>query len=271
MRKIIYIVVLIGIILVANGYSIEENNEKVAQSSSMVKSEINSEQLPQWLTAIGTVGVVVVAIFLNALRRGWQRPKIDVSFEFKPPDCHLTTMARQCTSISGDRVLRHWISADCYYFRVLVKNKGRTSAESVEIFAHTLKQKINGSYERVDSFLPMRLKWSHIGTSTFDILAPHMEKHCDIGHIIHPKKRMSFPFESNPKFNADSTVFSFDLEVQPYNYSHLIPPGNYKLELFIGASNIRKPSKRILIVDISGKWFPQEDEMFTRGITMDLS
>ena len=231
---------------------------------------IDMTQVPLWLTAIGTLAVAFRALFLSPIREKLRRPKLEVLFNFEPPDCHLTTMAKQDLVKVGERSAQTWVTSDCYYFRIRIKNYGKTSAESVEVFAHTLLKYEKGSLIRVNDFLPMRLKWSHVNKPVFNTLAPQMEKHCDIGHILDPAKRIAFMFESHPKFDSKSAIFSFDLEVRPYTYSHLIAPGTYRLVLLIGASNIRKPEKRTLEIGFSGQWVTNEDNMFKKAIKITV-
>ena len=61
-----------------------------------------------------------------------------------------------------------------------------------------------------------------------------MGKHCDIGHIFHPKSRVELE-ESLPNVLDNRTVLALNLEVAPYIKSNLLPPGSYELDLKIAA------------------------------------
>jgi hypothetical protein len=178
------------------------------------------------------------------------RPKLDVSIVVAPPDCHRTTLV----SFNQDR--RVTVQADCYYFRIRVKNSGNQRAELVEVFAaELLKQQAVGSFKKMGSFLPMNFVWAHIKRPFFDAISPGMEKHCDLGHVIEPANRAMFEGEDNPQLGipADKTIFSFDLEVKPFTMSHLIPQGKYHLALQIAAANT-EPVKKTLEITLTGNW-----------------
>jgi len=217
--------------------------------------------ITDWLVAIGTIAVAVLAIFQDRIRAWLQRPRLEVSINVAPPDCHKTTLAYT----HEGQIVR---AADCYYFRLRVRNAGNQRAELVEVFAAELsKEQADGSYRRIDSFLPMNLVWSHIRKPFFDAISPGMEKLCDLGHIVDPSKRAQFGTEDNPNLDVplNGTVFSFDLEVTPFTLSHLIPPGKYRLILLIGAANCR-PVRKTLEITLTGKWFEDEARMLGEGI-----
>lgn len=53
----------------------------------------NSIKITDWLTALGTVGAVFVALFFfswGKIESWWQRPKLRGGINFSSPDCHLT-------------------------------------------------------------------------------------------------------------------------------------------------------------------------------------
>jgi hypothetical protein len=218
--------------------------------------------ITNWLIAIGTIALAIIAIFQDKIRSWLMRPKLDVLIVVSPPDCHKTTLA----SVTQDG--RVTGKADCYYFRIRVKNSGNQRAELVEVFAaELLKQQADGSFKKMESFLPMNLFWTHIKRPFFDAISPGMEKHCDLGHVIEPAKRAMFGREDNPKLDipADKTIFSFDLVVQPNTMSHLIPQGKYRLALQIAAANT-EPIKKTLEITLTGNWYDDETRMFSDGI-----
>jgi len=180
--------------------------------------------------AIGTIALALVAAFQDIIRAWVMRPKLDASITMAPPDCHKTKMK--------SRGALGWVEADCYYFRIRVRNSGNRRAEQVEILAKELiKQQRDGSLTKLTWFLPMSLSWSHVQRPLLDGISPEMEKHCDLGHIIKPDLRSKFALEDHTQLGVTSskTIFSFDLEVKPFTMSHLIPPGKYRLVLLVGS------------------------------------
>jgi len=132
------------------------------------------------ITAVGTLILAVVAIFGGSIGRWIRRPKLNINLKPHPPDCQKIPIRNTTT---GQDL------AECYYFRIWVENKGRTSAKNVEVFAKELKKKNESKFEKVSLFCPMNLTWSHFGEMLFPAIHPGMGKHCDVFHIVHPSKR----------------------------------------------------------------------------------
>ncbi len=91
-----------------------------------------------------------------------------------------------------------------------------------------------------------------------------MGKHCDLGHILDPNKHEAFGIKL-PSVNTGKTIFEFDLEVAPNTISHLIPPGIYRIELKLAASNF-KPKTITIEINHTGDWYTNEKKMFADGI-----
>jgi hypothetical protein len=83
----------------------------------------------EWWTAIGTVSAVFAALFLENIREFWNRPRLERTVRMGKLDRMKTTI----TDGAGR------IIADCYWFRVMVENKGRGRANQVEIHAESLR------------------------------------------------------------------------------------------------------------------------------------
>jgi hypothetical protein len=116
--------------------------------------------LAAWLSAIGTVLAVIVALFGETFWAWYRRPKLDLSIAVKRPDCVKTFLT---DSTTGETV------APCYYFRLAVRNIGKRRAESVEVYTEMLESRTSAVYEPVVEFPPMDLRWSHIGRPLQDI------------------------------------------------------------------------------------------------------
>jgi len=217
--------------------------------------------ITDWLIAIGTILLFFVAIFQDKIRSWLTRPKLGVSVDIVPPDCHKAIM--KATDSRGQVIGE----ASCYYFRPRVSNSGNQRAEMVEVFAAELsKQQADGSFKKMHSFLPMNLLWSHINEPFLGI-SPGMEKLFNLGHILEPAERVSFGNEDDPRlgFRADQTIFSFDVERPSYTMSHLIPPGTYRVVLLVGAANA-SPIRRVVEIVLTGDWYDEEERMLGEGI-----
>lgn len=164
------------------------------------------------------------------------------------------------------------IEASCYYFKLRVKNSGEHRAEWVEVFAaELLKKQADGSFKKMDLFLPMDLLWSHSKKPFIVAISPEIERHCTLGHIISPKMRSQFPSEDNPQLGIsdNETIFCFDTEVRPNTLCYLVPPGTYRMVLIISAANT-KPVKKTVEINHTGKWYDEESEMFSKGIEIRI-
>jgi hypothetical protein len=160
--------------------------------------------------------------------------------------------------------------ADAYYFRLKVTNEGNKAAERVEVFASELrKEQASGTYEKIETFLPMNLKWSHIGTTYRDIISRGMPKHCDLCHIVRPEDRAYLPPENNPRLDVppNQTLLFFEVEVRPFTMAHILPPGKYQLDILVGAANA-EPSKFTIRINHTGKWYDDEAQMFKEGVSL---
>jgi len=220
--------------------------------------------ITDWLTAIGTIAVAIIAVFQDQIRSWLNRPRLEVSISVAPPDCHKTTLVQTLNMRDHPATLH----TDCYYFRIRVRNAGNQRAEYVEVFASELfKQQADESFKRVDSFLPMNLLWSHIREPFIPAISPEMEKLCDLGHIVDPAKRERFVSDHNPNLNVanDKTTMSLDVEVPSFAMGHVIAPGKYRLHLLIGAAN-SKPVKKTLEISLTGVWHSDEHTMLGEGI-----
>lgn len=111
-----------------------------------------------WILAVCTVILAIVAVFQDIIRSWIMRPKLDVQIRLEPPDCMKEII--HYNTPSGEREI-----ADCYYFRIRVHNNGNQKADLVEVFlSNLMKCQADGSYKDVEYFKPMNLTWAHYQT-----------------------------------------------------------------------------------------------------------
>ncbi|MEW6594463.1 MAG: hypothetical protein AB1413_06275 [Thermodesulfobacteriota bacterium] len=220
----------------------------------------------QWAGASATFLAVLVALFKDEFLRWRRKPELRVSIALGSPDCQKTML----NYVVQKTALTYGV-AECYYLRIWVENVGKTRAERVQVFAAKLsKCHADGSFKKVDDFLPMNLLWAHGqqgkgGPEIFaEGISPQMGKHCDLGHIVDPKHRKDVGYDL-PTVAPDDTVLALDLEVKPNTLSHLIPPGVYRLELRVAAANCL-PVSHTLEITNTGKWFSEQTRMFADGL-----
>ena len=89
----------------------------------------------------------------------------------------------------------------------------------------------------------------------------------DLAYLHAPKSRAFFAGESRDDVPPDHTLLHLDVAVSFLRAGHLLGPGRYKLTLEVAAANV---APRVFEVEIthSGDWYPIEDVMRTRGVTI---
>jgi hypothetical protein len=225
----------------------------------------------QWgaLSSIGTLGAVLVAlyaIFQERFRAWLSHPSLRVTVSTSAPYAQKTLIS------SGEH------TAQCYYFRLKVENAGNLEADGVEILAaDLLEEDGQGHFKKSTRFLPMHLVWSHDRRISQHI-STGMFRFCDLGHIIDPAERHHFLGEdfiityASLFFGheiAEEVVLSLDTEVKPLTTTHLLPAGNYKLKLLVGAKGI-KPQRLEVAINLGRSWIVNQDQMLSEGITIEM-
>jgi len=217
--------------------------------------------------AVVTFLAVQVALFRGEFTSIWRKPKVEARIKLSDPDCHLTRLMK--IDANAGQIL---VKAPCYYIRLWIENKGNVRAEDVQVFVKKLaREEAGGKYREDRDFLPMNLRWSHAPPGNpliFASINPGMGRHSDFGHIVDPAYDADFlpskEFFAN-KPDEGQTIISLDLEFEPATYSHLIPPGTYRVTLMIGGANFKPETKQLEVVH-KGDWYPDEERMFRDGL-----
>jgi hypothetical protein len=215
----------------------------------------------EWLVAVGTLVLALVAVFQETIRGWFYRPVFRVSTRTEPPHC----VAVPFTAPDGTFV------ADSIYLRLWIENTGNATGRNVEVYAAELRrQRVDGTWERVSAFPPMNLKWANVGVVYFPTIAPEMGKHCDLGHIVDPARRHVVG-EDAPRLalTGQQTSLAFDLMVAPNHRGHIIGPGDYHLDILVAAENAR-PVTRTVSISLTGTWDSDETRMLRDGVGIAL-
>lgn len=220
--------------------------------------------ISDWLVAIGTILLAIVAIFQDQIRKGWRHPLLNLNF-ITSPDCQKLLSTYPISKTQQ-------VETDTYYIRLRIENNGNEKAENVEVFAQKLMRKsADGKYVTVKSFIPMNLFWSHINVVNLPILPSHVYKNCDIFRVINPISRKAIFFEDKTWENIDParTILSFDTEVRTYSKNNLACCGTYQLHLIISSAN-SEPITKIVEINLTGSWFDEEEKMFSEGLGVSI-
>ncbi|MEN6369742.1 MAG: hypothetical protein ABFD77_08610 [Thermotogota bacterium] len=219
-----------------------------------------------WVLAIVAITSATIAAFQSRIARLLVRPKLGLEVHAEPPDFHHTLVSHPTSP---------GVSADAYYFNLRVLNTGNSRAEQVEIFvADVLAKQEDGTFKRVASFLPKNLLWSWTLTPFLEALSPGMIGFCTLGHVFDPARRRDFPGEAlidaDEARLAGRTAFSVAVQFPSSKPSHILPPGTYRLVLWIAASNARKVEKRLELT-LSDDWTTDEATMLSECVRVHVA
>jgi hypothetical protein len=208
-----------------------------------------------WAVAVGTVVLAFVAVFQQWLQQLVVRPRLSLNARVARPDAEKNKWTN---------------GADVYYFRLAVINEGNAAARDVQVYlAGVERLRADNRYEPVERFSPMSLLWAHIRQTTKPIIVPKMPPlFCDLAHVSDPSKK-SVTQESLPGVAATDAVLGLDVEVVGFASRHLLEPGTYKFNLKLAASN-HPPRDYTLEVVFPGKWFDNQEKMFSDGFGLRL-
>ncbi len=175
-----------------------------------------------FIGSIATIAAVIFAIFQDQYKKWLYKPSLYLLAESKAPDCVI--IMKDVSLPSGT------ISVESIQIRIRVKNIGNTPAEKTEVYLNNVSEFIDNKYQSLINFQPMNLVWSNIGGIYCDNIPPDFSKYCDLGFLL----------KLEPYFFRISSIDP------PNNGSHLLKPGNYRLEILVAASNASHPVKYIM-------------------------
>jgi len=213
-----------------------------------------------WVVWVPLLGVFA-ALFLGAgggdwLKSWFKKPKLNISIKVAPPDCHKTSFYRS----DVDRKV-----CDTYYFRFRIENRGNSYAENVEAMVTEVYKKQGDHYEKLISFLPLNLVWSHYRQMTMPKIQPKLFKHLDFGYILksEPEYLQRFNISDRPNI-----IFELDVAVRPNTGSHILLPDDYKVKIIFAANNVRPVEKTYHLI-IKDNWDNDENTMLQKNILIE--
>ncbi len=208
---------------------------------------------PDWWSAIGTIFVglvaVMIALFQEKIRRFFSNTELEVILRTAPPDCHKIEVRTP-----------NGLMSDGYYVRAKINNIGKYTAENVEVMIVDLhKYNDNGVKERVVTFLPMNLVWSHYGGVSMSRILPNHFRHIDIGCLL--------------LLGSNKVVLKIDTATQPNKveggiYPNIIEFGHYEFTLIIGADNVSTFSQKYSFI-FSNDFYNNETDMFDKSLKIE--
>jgi hypothetical protein len=187
------------------------------------------------LTAIGTIGAVGVALYLNPYLEHKKRPIIKLAlYESSAP--HLRQTPR------FNRHNGQQLSGCMYPISVGVTNIGGVTAKNASIVASQVWTYKDNKWEPQPAWIPAPIEWA------LDERTPNRS---DIKNLV-PHRPYVFNLalldsESSPDF------LRLRFYMSPGNQPELFPPGHYCLEVMICAEGIGNPVSKYFYINWKGK------------------
>lgn len=210
------------------------------------------------LTAIGTLIAVFATIFFffyERIKNYLNRPILKININFYPPECH------KITELFNMRI------ADAYWFRLYVKNKGKSNAQNLEVLIEKVEKKVGDNWLIYPAFLPSNLKWTHIDVPLLLNLQPGTTKNVDLGYIYDPIVNVSNAVEK--KLSSENgkieILFNVSISVNPLTGYHVLKPGEYLFYIIVGASNCSARREKFHVC-FTNDWQINEAKMLTDTI-----
>lgn len=224
---------------------------------------LNIQDTAQILIVFTTFTVLFHSVFIKDNFSSYRkRPVIDISLNFKEPDCHLTE-----THIRFPLNEKEigFIEVPTYYLRLRVHNIGKSTLNNVE----AILEKVEMNGKELTSFLPITLIWAltevqsnrgitQIPQGTFRTL--------DLVHLLEPERTKKVPDERYQALAGNVGVCSV---VKPNTYSDILTKGNYTLYLSIVSEN-QEPYFAKMLLKYNGKWDDSLSSMFKNNLILKL-
>ncbi|MGB8802706.1 MAG: hypothetical protein WCC97_18660 [Candidatus Acidiferrales bacterium] len=228
---------------------------------------------PEWLTAIGTLGLAIVAfvtIFRDQIREWVRHPEFEVEFEPGWPDCNRIRLDFQRTVHVGATIQNFVASAETHWIRARVKNIGKMGAEDVEVSVTQVRRR---GADRVFRSVPMNTPWNLAWKDMSSVL-PRLPvggvRHIDIGHVVDPAARNQILGEDRSGSDPTLTLFSLAFASKSNTGEYLLEPGEYEIDFQIFAANANPSRIFTFSLNHTGEWFLDEGQMYREGLGLGI-
>lgn len=199
---------------------------------------------PDWISAIGTVGAVAVALFLFFWDRWSGKATLGVILRPEPPDWSFATLGHPTEEEPTQTV---------FVLRLAANNRGRATARTVEAIIHQVEQQKDGAWVPVQTFLPSNLRWTHTADRQLHLLVPEAPKLFDLGEVQ----------QNGP---ADC-ILLVAITPQPTRAYNIFFPGMYRFSITLAAENAPAAHTRFEL-SFFPKWSSSDEAMICGGIKL---
>lgn len=221
--------------------------------------------LAQWVGGIATSAAVIVALFKDPIFRYFRQPRLTVRLLPESPDCLLSPF----TARDKNGAVK-W-TGQSYWLRLWIQNEGVDPAAQVQVFISKLYRRgADGKFAVVSAFPPMNLRWSNArdwnNPEIFaaSILQKPLGKHCDLCSISDP----AYPADKLEGY-PDKCIANLQTEVFPSSNVQRLSPGEYVIEVIVGAANA-KPVVAYVRLNLKGGWSTDFATMFREHLGVEI-
>ncbi len=222
-----------------------------------------------FITFLGIIPLGIIALYQEQLKSWFFAPDLQIEFKLEAPFCSKTPFSFGWENHLGKREY----STEAYYFRIGVKNIGKSQAKYCEVFLADLKEfKVESKkWEGVEYFQQVNLKWDRgkpqEDAFSFADINPSLIRYLsDVGHIYKIKNdldKFNFNSEELKKITEGGRVFSLDFlyGIGGYQSRELHPNKKYKFTITVVSENAIPVSREFDLL-WSGKWEDDPNNMF---------
>ncbi|AOS83346.1 hypothetical protein BIU88_03815 [Chlorobaculum limnaeum] len=208
------------------------------------------------LSAIGTIGAVIVAIFKDSFVKWYKRPKLNVSIDDNKDDSPCYRNVPQFYAGRRDSI------CNSFFLRIRVRNKGLSVAENVQVFAKQINTySCDGSKEKSVDYLAMDMVWANSGDDFFPRIYPDSERYCDIALILDPDirgfdRRYYYHQQWSGKYEEKEPALCIQVRYPLGSGDHIKGPGRYGLHVVVSGKDVEPINKEIIIDTCDFKSWP---------------
>ena len=195
------------------------------------------------LTAMGTIGVVLWAIFRDSILEFWRRPILQIlPSEWEPP------YFRPAPLVDSDnkRV------GTSYAITIELENRGETLAKNCQPLLTGAGSKDKGKWQKEDNWLPLSLLWA-LDEASMQASGKPTEERDLVPH-------RPYSFNLGAVRTTDPDNLSISVIIYPTGQRTAFPPGEYCFEIKVFAATV-KPICKYFYVQWDGKCSENHEEV----------
>jgi hypothetical protein len=207
---------------------------------------ISADAVREWLIAVGTIGAVVVALYVGVIRPRLRRPSLSLGFDGVDEE--------DAVIVQSAAPVKTWQqpTIDTAYLRLRVCNReSRDTAEDVEVLVERVRElapRVGNQPSPSPALGNWPLPWSLSDPTTTRLnIPPGVERHVDLAHV----------YRDEPATRGAGPLI-LDIRPEPVMERHHLDFGKTEIRLVISARNA--DSRRyVVVVAFDGRWGVQDD------------